>query len=349
MKIEDLLKIIPEILQEERTGSTFRDYVNNLLNRFKQYVDDIGNEEFESYHCKKNEISKSIEGSVGVIIQALESYETARVKECIESITDYIQGNKDLLDYEISADSDWYRMRLQEKNNRAFLAHQMFHVPFSLRGKVSTQRFSLPGYPCLYISQSILAAWEEMHEPELSTFCVSRLKATQTIKVLDLRLPSVQCLDKYDMRKLLCTLPWIIACSMKVESPEDNFKPEYIIPQMVMLALVNNTERLGCAYTSTRRNNVFHWPDIGLLDNVALPVQHINERSELCSKLCGMFRISDSTNYDYELIKEPFQSSFVSYEEDILTLIINKSAGYKDSIFGQMQERLSQIAVKDIS
>lgn len=42
---------------------------------------------------------------------------------------------------------------------------EMFHVPFELRHKVASQRYSIPGLPSLYLGGSLSACWVEMRQP----------------------------------------------------------------------------------------------------------------------------------------------------------------------------------------
>ena len=45
--------------------------------------------------------------------------------------------------------------------------NDLFHIPFELRHMVATQRYSMPGLPCLYLAGSIYTCWEEMGRPPL--------------------------------------------------------------------------------------------------------------------------------------------------------------------------------------
>ena len=42
-----------------------------------------------------------------------------------------------------------YRMRISKET---LSKEKMFHVPFNMREKVSSARFSIPGFPCLYVT-----------------------------------------------------------------------------------------------------------------------------------------------------------------------------------------------------
>ena len=74
---------------------------------------------------------------------------------------------------------------------RKFFADEMFHIPFEKRTDIVNYRYSITGYPCLYIGNSILSCWEEMHTPALDDFVVSRVQVNsdKQVKTLDLRIP----------------------------------------------------------------------------------------------------------------------------------------------------------------
>lgn len=286
------------------------------------------------------------------INKCLNHYSQARIADSINLLHEYIAHHDGLLKYTVNpsveADKIWYRMRMQEKGHRVFPAKEMFHIPFNLRHKVSLARYSVSGYPCLYISRSVWANWEEMHEPKISDFTVSRLELQNPINVLDLRVPVWrEDYSDQDLLSQLVTIPLVLACSVKTRYPDDNFRSEYIVPQLVMLAITYpDVEVMGCAYTSTMRNPVFTWPDVRLLDNLALPVKKIDTAIQHCPVLCSLFKISDSTNYDFEMLKEPFATLFWSvFDEEG---IVEGAKEYSSSIFGQLEERLAEMEVKQL-
>jgi hypothetical protein len=350
MTIQELFKWVENFNTQDQQAETetTEAYIERLL---------------DTYYKELNAMSSPVGASVDwlsfltdidslnkVILECLDLYSQAKIAESISKFHDVLRAKTSLLTLTVDPakvdDKNWYRMRLQEDEKRVFPANEMFHIPFNLRHKVSLARYSVSGYPCLYISRSVLATWEEMHEPKLSDFSVSRLELLEPIKVLDLRVPVWQ--DNYsdqDLLNHLYSIPLVLACSVKVKFPKDNFKPEYIIPQLVMLAIAySDVPYMGCAYTSTRRNPIFTWPDIRLLDNIALPVKVVNQNQKLCPMLCSMFKVSDSTNYDYELLKKPFNSLFWTYIGEGLK--VDEAQDYKNSVFGQIEERLRKMITK---
>ena len=54
-----------------------------------------------------------------------------------------------------------------------YSANEMLHIPFSCREIVKSERFSIPGLPCLYLANSTYACWIEMGRPADYRFNVS--------------------------------------------------------------------------------------------------------------------------------------------------------------------------------
>ena len=354
MKLEDIYKWVEtfNLNDSQNDKESTEDYIKRLLDTYKEKllnISDIPNLILKDW----DQLVADIDSINNTIVDCLRLYSQAKIADSISKLHDILLDDDKILQLKVSPkeekDRNWYRMRKQEKDKRFFYANEMFHVPFDLRHKVSLARYSVSGYPCLYISRSVWATWEEMHELKLSDFTVSRLELQNSFKVLDLRVPvRDDNMDPSRMFKQLYTIPLILACSVKVRYPDDNFKPEYILPQLVMLAITYpDVDFMGCAYTSTMRNPFFTWEDIRLLDNIALPVYSVNPNIKLCPKLCSLFKVSDSTNYDYELLKKPFNTAFWEVIDEGLK--INEGEKYSSSVFGQIEARLSKKKVVSLN
>lgn len=188
----------------------------------------------------------------------------------------------------------FYRLRIKEENH-PLSAGEMFHIPFQLRGRVSTQRYSIPGFPSLYLAGSLYVAWEELKRPNLDRFQAVRLATTETLTCLDLTRPE---LGEDPMHiggyRYLMIWPLIAACSIKVANPGDSFKPEYILPQLLLQWVRNNGEIDGIIYAST---NIQLSPkqELRNLYNVVLPVKD-NKDKGLCSVLCKKFSMTQAVS-----------------------------------------------------
>ncbi len=62
----------------------------------------------------------------------------------------------------------------------------MLHIPFCNRELVSTQRFSVPGVPCLYLGTTSYVCWLEMDKPQDNIFNVSAFELPENLNILNL-------------------------------------------------------------------------------------------------------------------------------------------------------------------
>jgi hypothetical protein len=353
MTLQDLFKWVEtfNFNDVQNDNESTEAYIARLLKKYRSELQSVTNIVIND-QAVWNQLLEDVEDLNNVLIDSLQLYSQAKIADSIARLHSILTKTDKLLQLSVSpsqeCDKNWYRMRNQEDGKRVFPANEMFHIPFNLRHKVSLARYSVSGYPCLYISRSVWATWEEMHEPKLSDFSVSRLELQHGFQVLDLRVPVwSDPVNISQLIKQLYTIPLILSCSVKVKYPRDNFKPEYIIPQLVMLAITYpDVDFVGCAYTSTMRNPVFNWANIRLLDNIALPVYSVNPSYKLCPKLTSFFKVSDSTNYDYELLKEPFSTLFMNVIDE--ALVVEGAQKYSSSVFGQIESRLAQMEVKQL-
>lgn len=153
----------------------------------------------------------------------------------------------------------------------------MLHIPFDKRGIVSTQRFSIPGVPCMYLSTSSIGCWLELNMPREDLFQVSSYEIPlPELKVLNL------CISQYLLNgtfagylseeqisnslPLIEIFPLVCATSFQVLDDNRTFKSEYIISQLVM-QVANELNIQGIAYTSKKMLDLYAYP---FLANLAL-------------------------------------------------------------------------------
>ena len=141
---------------------------------------------------------------------------------------------------------DYYRTRTSDKPLKS--AREMFHTPFELRGLVKTARFSVLGFPSLYLTKNMFTSWEETRRSDIETLYASRLRLQRPMALVDLRLRRTFNDIKQEereaaARQYLYTIPVIIACSLKVQRDTDAFKPEYILPQLILHAIIDEMIR----------------------------------------------------------------------------------------------------------
>lgn len=244
-----------------------------------------------------------------------------------------------------------YRMRNVELEEQHKLKPKdMFHIPLDKRGLVETQRYSVPGYPCLYLAHRVYGCWEEMGRPAFGTVMVSKFEAQQDFRLLDLRVPSKENWEN-DMVRCMLIIPLVIASMVQVKNSKDKYKPEYLIPQLLTEWVIsknreskNGEEVLGIMYTSAQKNDDFSYPDDSY-DNYAIPVLKPLSSKKYCSGLKQYFMLTAPTYYDLEVLRQGERIDGGSYDEDTETL---KLENIRISHFGMMEEYLNNKELKQI-
>lgn len=248
----------------------------------------------------------------------------------------------------------FYRMRVEDDNwvKRTVDKNGMFHIPFTMRGIVKTQRYSVPGFPCLYLGKHVEGCWEELGRPTLSNCLISRFEQKEgvSIKVLDMRIPDEEewCVDKgkneikplSEIKSMIVMFPLIIACTFKTKSQSATFKPEYIVPQLLLqyvkeygyiqnrLKSKDEREIYGVMYTSVHKPARDHADALqnNTYDNVVLPV--IDIKDSYCSRLKDLFKWT-----------EPYCMEFVSSGS-------RAASGDGGSRFVEMESQMSQLRIE---
>lgn len=144
---------------------------------------------------------------------------------------------------------------------------EMFHIPTTKRHLVATERYSMPGHPCLYLASGPELCWYECGRP--SKFTIAKFDIPQAdnyfMKFIDFsekliplshafvcwfyNEPEKNKVENY-LLKHICTYPLRAACSVKVRNSSANFKEEYIIPQLLLQWVVDDDYFDGIRYES---------------------------------------------------------------------------------------------------
>lgn len=233
------------------------------------------------------------------------SYLQGRHSTAYTQLKNVLKSNNDLYVTEIAKDELYYRIRSFEKR-KGLSRKDLFHIPMTKKRIIKTQRYSAPGYPCLYLGKSIYGCWEEMLRPNTETTMISCFKSQRSFYVLDLRVPTFEEFFR-ETEKYLQLFPFIIACGIPVRNSEDVFKPEYILPQLLIEWIINRNQSkahplLGIYYTSANRNSDFYILDHEW-DNLAIPVHNAMSTEVFCPVLKDLFHCTKPTCYEYEHIQ----------------------------------------------
>ena len=150
------------------------------------------------------------------------------------------------------------------EDNRTYDRKRVFHTPYNLRSKVSSSRYSIAGYPSLYLGTTLkLCCAESANEKNLSLasmfkICRNFSETGVHIEVIELGIKPQDFIEVFSRRNFEDDIsgemwefksllmqdsiksaycfwyPLIACCSYIRVNKKDPFAPEYIIPQLLM-------------------------------------------------------------------------------------------------------------------
>lgn len=301
MKIFDFINTdffnLPKVRPD---GLDFKIYVFQVLDEFISKLEGLckSDDFFEDINYSIDSVLERQQHLISQIKKTIDNYYDGKPASALKSLEDGLLSNHKNFEevmhqYRFERNSDFYRIRTCNENY-VIPSQDFFHIPFHLRGKVKTQRFSIPGFPSLYLGTTLYVCWEELKRPNIDSFQAVRLKNTKDIRVLNLVPQNEKNKSPSKHYNYLMLWPLIFTTSIKVKNNEDTFKPEYIIPQL-LLQWVRNSQKLdGIMYQTTHidfRNYCFD----GEFINVVLPVKE-NKTEGLCNILKEMFEMTTATS-----------------------------------------------------
>lgn len=307
-----------------------------LAERLGRYIDLIEDFDFEGFDGLIQPLAKDeIKSLSSAICEAVKKIYEGQPAQAF-NILQYKSSSFDKHILLHTEGHSYYRMRVVDKDKRNINHKEMFHIPYNLRNIVSTQRYSMPGYPCLYLSEHSYGCWEELGRPNLDSCMVSRLENQKALEVWDLRLPKLSSWETAEnIRAYLQSFPLVIACMYKVENPNGSFKPEYAIPQLLLELVHNHTDIVGITYTSVYKNRDFKFPDV-VFNNFVIPVKDTTT-ADYCPKLCSFFKITNPTCEEYERIQNGLMLDDTDTEVTSKDL---ETIRYNHSLFGIIDKKL---------
>jgi hypothetical protein len=241
------------------------------------------------------------------LLETLEVYHNGKPAEAYRILSNTL--NNEIKDYRailkfktyLNGES-FFRMRI-EKGNFPLKKREMFHIPFEKRGLIKTQRYSIPGFPCLYLGRTLYGCWEEMNRPDISVFQVVRFRNIKEISFLDLTRPEYEIelstkeinFHSKELYHYFMTWPIIACCSIKVDDYDKSFKSEYIIPQLLLQWIRDHEQIDGIKFNSTHID-IQNSKSEGDFSNLVLPVKK-NRETGFCPELKSMFELSNPISW----------------------------------------------------
>lgn len=229
----------------------------------------------------------------GDMVDALRQLSTT----ILDNITNDLVLKKDIL----KRGSELYRMRKQD-GYRLFKRIEMFHMPTNMTNKLANARYSLNGFPCLYLGTSLYVCWEELRRPDIVKTNYVKMVANEDICVY-----STLCPEKFNDRNDVIQFVLFALCSKVVPNDSDSFQYVYAFPELVLLLLIHykkdTKEPYGIKYVSSRYfNNDGDFTSEGIFYNYVLPVYGDCDDDHLCIGLRKAFKVSETKAlYAYQI------------------------------------------------
>ena len=228
----------------------------------------------------------------------------------------------------------------------------MFHIPYNLRSKVSTSRYSIAGYPSLYLGTSLALCCEEINLDPYKDFALASLfkfgigfeYINADVRVIELGIKPQDFLQERDSNEsyqrfipnnllkrndvrsaYLLWYPLIASCSFIRTNKNDPFAAEYIIPQLLMQWARNemcytqkddSDKLIGIRYFSCASVKA---SNMGF--NYVFPTSGQQKSAEFpyCSVLAKTFRLTPPVYiHEYDNIRECEQSLIEESDFDFI-------------------------------
>lgn len=338
-----------KIPNQQKEDSYFPEYLESLL---QHYIETFNNNLSKSINDEDITLRK-IKALSKVILSSVKTYYQGKIYEASNLFTTNLD-QKSLEDLifvaEIEKDAVFYRARIN--NGKQFKNSDLFHIKYEDRHNVSTNRYSIPGLPALYLGNSTYVCWEEFEKAKLRDLWFVKLENQKKIKVILIQriedlLEDIKDEDeelKYTLLlRYLTTFPLILASTIKVKKTIGNFKPEYIIPQMLFEYIASNKTIDGIQFPSTKI-------DYNSLVNVeaynyVFPIKNIAKKG-YCSDLSNTFYLTEPTSLDLEEIihNPPTRATFHGQGTQIdgrqIELIKDVRVQYNNTSFGKLEHKL---------
>lgn len=287
-RIKDLdEKELTEILKNSGSfiGNPTKNRFLNLMKRIDKYVMDI------LEHCYRGDLLNAM-----LTLIKLLGYKDPKIKRYLDE--DYI--NK--FSFNLKEGETYYRVRDFKDGD---YIDNCYHIPYHIRGYANNGRYSISGFPCLYLADNLEAACKEVGEKAKDTtryYSEYKIKKKEILNLLDFSLKDkkdIEGMNQYDLLCELITFPLKLTCIIKTKYNNCTNHEEYFIPQLISHCLLyGHTEQVftnyqGIKYTSTKDYQSA---------SIAIPAR-FNPKEEIkftgyCKSILSKFDITKPTKTD---------------------------------------------------
>lgn len=294
-------------------------YEQSIRTLFSKYKDDIIN--IENIN-DVDTLIKDITYYCNTIEKAIQKYIDGYSFEAHKMIFDLLESLKSFIMTDIFTNTlkpnmnGLYKIRNCNEGKYTFSCNDNFVIPYSEYNMISTHRFSIPGFPCLYLGTSSYLCSLEVPKQDNTEQIVSRyelwddiLNNTLYLNYLPKDINTILQDKRWDgiherlAQSYLRILPILITIYHKVQKEQGPFRPEYLISQIITEWCRNNDIQCIC-YLSTRYRYDCNAKWLG--QNFAFPIQTPDISFENVNEFKAKFYVSKPVLIEPSVIEKAF-------------------------------------------
>lgn len=287
-KLHDELVTKDETEKYATIVSRYKGFFSEMLE--SQYSGDL-----ESAHKLAKEVLDDLKAEDESI-----AFSTIKQSMVFSDIDNVIADDRTMLyDDDEESTIQFYRAKVSDTYTK-YTRPEMLHVPFDKRQFVANERFSISGFPCLYLCSSSYCCWLELGTPKPQHFNVSYFQVDENEEILNLTMNAseLECFvsSGASEKKIITAFKlWLVsvATSYIVKEKGRTFKSEYVISQLLMLAC-KNSGCYGISYYSKRVDSDFFAYRVCV--NLAIFAPYKGERK--VSDVCNGIKLTESMNFE---------------------------------------------------
>lgn len=234
-----------------------------------------------------------------------------------------IKLNRDIL----KENAALYRMRSQKGYN-LYEREELFHIPINKAKNVPSARYSINGFPCLYLGASLYVCWEETRRTN-----IDKVNYVKMVPIKQIPFVTTLCPEKFEDETDVFQFFIFALCTKMADNDYDAFQFQYAFPELLLSILIHSKdEAWGIKYVSARyfvKDGQFSLES--LFYNYVIPKRgEIDSSDHLCSELKAAFKVSD--------VKAFYVSRI--YENQVPHLRRTRPNEYENTHFGLLEKEL---------
>jgi len=248
-------EILEGVLRDSKVQSA-KD-LNGLLDEAENFLKNLnGRVEFRKEYSLTSKFYGSVKSSFEEIVK---SYNSGNIIEASEQLKNLIiKKNREkhidiILEKSVlEKNTPVFRMRVRNDYG-LYERKEMFHIPINKINNIANVRYSMNGYPCLYLGASLYVCWEEIRRGDIDRVNFVKMKPLE-----DILLYTTLCPNEFTCKEDVIKFYLFVLCTKKVDNDNDRFKYQYVIPELLLHSLIKhhlnnkNKDVWGIKYVSSR-------------------------------------------------------------------------------------------------